>query len=319
MSDRSFQATASSTSASPSLGGSTLSSASPSQSVERSCLCDGPECRSTGTCERWMAARLASIFSPAASLAREHPSQATERDSTILRLRSGGRWPESSAYYDPDSSSLRTLQTSSAWRDPRASLLEPRGERYLATWPRSAMCSRGIVYPLPPLAPLTFVTGCSALLPTPCSRDWKGQGYKGQLPTELRLLPTPHGMPKEGQARRPGPTGNELGRAITLLPTPTANDDNKSPEAHMRMKARMKGGPWSRMGRLRASHPTMGRSRQGPAPAPLLRGVDDRRARRVVRSRLSALGDGVHVQAGHFLGAKLMELALEMEFVHDPN
>jgi site-specific DNA-cytosine methylase len=57
----------------------------------------------------------------------------------------------------------------------------------------------------------------------------------------------------------------------------------------------------------------------GPAPAPLLRGVDDRRARRVVRSRLSALGDGVHVQAGHFLGAKLMELALEMEFVHDPN
>jgi hypothetical protein len=52
-------------------------------------------------------------------------------------------------------------------------------------------------------------------------------------------------MPKEGQARRPGPTGNELGRAITLLPTPTANDDNKSPEAHMRMKARMKGGPWN--------------------------------------------------------------------------
>ena len=28
-----------------------------------------------------------------------------------------------------------------------------------------------------------------------------------------------------------------------LLPTPTANDDNKSPEAHMAMKQRMKGGP----------------------------------------------------------------------------
>lgn len=28
-----------------------------------------------------------------------------------------------------------------------------------------------------------------------------------------------------------------------LWPTPVANDDNKSPEAHMAMKARMKGGP----------------------------------------------------------------------------
>jgi hypothetical protein len=192
-----------------------------------------------------MAVRLASIFSREDFLAREPLSPETERDSTILRLRCGGRWPESSAYFDPDSSSSRTSQTSSSWRDPRASLLEPRGERYLATWPRSAMCARGIVYPLPPSAPRTSVIGS-----TP-------------------LLPIPHGMPKEKQARRPGPTGNELGRAITLLPTPrarvdkehgpeghhrgelratvtllptpTANDDNKSPEAHLAMKARMSG------------------------------------------------------------------------------
>jgi hypothetical protein len=31
-------------------------------------------------------------------------------------------------------------------------------------------------------------------------------------------------MAKEGQARRPGPTGNELGRALTLLPTPRERD-----------------------------------------------------------------------------------------------
>lgn len=57
-----------------------------------------------------------------------------------------------------------------------------------------------------------------ALLPTPCARDWKGQGYEGQLPTEL-----------------------------ALLPTPVANDDNKSPEAHMAMKRRMKGGERKRI------------------------------------------------------------------------
>lgn len=54
---------------------------------------------------------------------------------------------------------------------------------------------------------------------------------------------------------------------------------------------------------------------QGPAPAPLFRGVDARDARWVVRSRLSALGDGVQVQAGHFLGAKLMELNRELQAV----
>jgi len=49
------------------------------------------------------------------------------------------------------------------------------------------------------------------LLPTPVSRDWKGRGLDGQLPT-------------------------------TLLPTPVANDDNKTPEAHLAMKERMGGG-----------------------------------------------------------------------------
>lgn len=46
----------------------------------------------------------------------------------------------------------------------------------------------------------------------------------------------------------------------------------------------------------------------GPAPEPLVRGVDARSPRRVVRSRLSALGDGVQVQAGEFIGRRLMAL-----------
>ena len=45
----------------------------------------------------------------------------------------------------------------------------------------------------------------------------------------------------------------------------------------------------------------------GPAPEPLLRGVDARPARRVVRSRLSALGDGVQVQVGRYLGERILD------------
>lgn len=64
-----------------------------------------------------------------------------------------------------------------------------------------------------------------ALLPTPCARDWKGQGYPGQLPTELRLLPTPaateygnNQSPSPGAAVRPSLDG-----LVRLLPTPNAN------------------------------------------------------------------------------------------------
>jgi hypothetical protein len=69
------------------------------------------------------------------------------------------------------------------------------------------------------------------LLPTPAAADGEresltyGRG-NSTLKGAVKLLPTPHGMPKEGQARRPGPSGNELGRAINqevkLLPTPMA-------------------------------------------------------------------------------------------------
>ena len=35
----------------------------------------------------------------------------------------------------------------------------------------------------------------------------------------------------------------DLQSAVKMWPTPVANDDNKTPEAHMAMKRRMKGGP----------------------------------------------------------------------------
>lgn len=88
------------------------------------------------------------------------------------------------------------------------------------TWPNSGMWDRGGFYELPTLAPVTEETDGSVLLPTP-------SGLNG------------------GQTSRGGNRKDELllGGIVKLLPTPVANDDGKTPEAHMAMKRRMPGGP----------------------------------------------------------------------------
>jgi hypothetical protein len=85
------------------------------------------------------------------------------------------------------------------------------------------------------------------LLPTPCARDWKGEGYKGQLPTEMRLLPTPNASlcnyeeePETWEPRRAAAAerhgnngiGMPLPIALKLLPTPTSasNGNAADPE-----------------------------------------------------------------------------------------
>ena len=60
----------------------------------------------------------------------------------------------------------------------------------------------------------------------------------GYVPRRGPMMPTPR--PCTGLRSR-GVNQTESERA--LLPTPVANPDNKSPEAHLAMKARMKGGP----------------------------------------------------------------------------
>src|SRR5690606_20874396 len=62
---------------------------------------------------------------------------------------------------------------------------------------------------------------------TECILTWKASATASGLSLS-RLVPS---MP---------PTD---GTAFGLWPTPVANDDNKSPAAHMAMKRRMKGGP----------------------------------------------------------------------------
>jgi hypothetical protein len=63
--------------------------------------------------------------------------------------------------------------------------------------------------------------------------------------TAYGLWPTPTGVDgKRGTGTyRPPDTGIPLPQAIAMWATPVANDDNKSPAAHVAMKRRMKGGP----------------------------------------------------------------------------
>lgn len=172
-----------------------------------------------------MALRLASIFSSEVSPAAGQAAPATERAWEIQRLRSGGRWPESLASFDPDTCCWRTSQTSLLSNEG------PLGERFSATWPRSGMSLRGTVYPLPPLVPRTSAIGSSPLLATPTA--WLGRRgshaecndperwYNPERSNELSdqiatLLPTP-----PSQAARNSPPLTHA-----LLPTPNASLQN---------------------------------------------------------------------------------------------
>lgn len=133
----------------------------------------------------------------------------------------GGSLLGSLGNYDPATSSLRTSQLS---------LLEDSTSS-LRILPRAGSMRSGTIFQRRPLAPLTAGTG-SGLLPTPMKAD----GDRGSLTYARGNLtlkgaaqtwPTPHGMPQPGAARKPGPSGNELGRAVNEAerqwPTPKSS------------------------------------------------------------------------------------------------
>ena len=106
-----------------------------------------------------------------------------------------------------------------------------QSEPFSGRWPVSGMTRNGRLYPLPTL--------------------WGHRIAASEFSSSPGLLPTPTAkLAQDSQTHRSGARTDELlltgvAKALTsgsLLPTPTAHDDGKSPEAHMAMKARMPGG-----------------------------------------------------------------------------
>ncbi len=181
-----------------------------------------------------------SISSAGGSPVRTSPSPGGEQESTAPARVFGPNLPDSFASYDPATSSWRTSPRCSPARANAGTA--HRSEEFSATWPRSGMTRSGRSYPLESSGHPTYESGSGSSLtkekvPTPRATDGE-RGGRGDLLAYVRTgkgsrrrqWPTPHGMPKRGQRRRPGPSGNELGRAVLQaerersqpLPTPNA-------------------------------------------------------------------------------------------------
>lgn len=135
---------------------------------------------------------------------------------------SGRTLPPPFAYYDPASASLRTSQDTFDWDSTPCS----------PTLPRSGSMRNGWLYERPTSGPRTSASGSfsSPGLPTPTARGYKGDGYRGQLPNALSLLPTPAAAdgkrgPDFTRAARASSGGDDLVTHVArLLPTPRATD-----------------------------------------------------------------------------------------------
>jgi hypothetical protein len=165
-----------------------------------------------------------SMFSAEVSPARASVSQDWELGLRIRARVFGPILPDLYANFDPSTSSWRTFRHSGKGAS-KACLL--------TSW-RAGMTRSGTAYQLEPLAPRTSATG-SGLLPTPSAVSYGNNrgGAVGPVRHSLQSMasrnewPTPHGMAKRGAKRKPGPSGNELGRAVNeaeRFPTPTVSD-----------------------------------------------------------------------------------------------
>jgi len=165
------------------------------------------------------------------------PEQGQESKGNVADC--GGSLPASLASFDPDTQSWRTSQRSllGGWIE------------YSETWPRSGMMLSGTAYPLQPSAPLTAVTGGSAL-PTPRAQDAKhgqatdweisrAQGYDLLHTRVARGWPTPTvGDSKSSGSRNTANSKAHAGISLTdavrgdggkgrTWPTPLASDGAK--------------------------------------------------------------------------------------------
>lgn len=208
MSAASFPGSADSTSASSGPGCGSTGRSSSIPTAEPSSPVTSPAPPDTRTCERsgsTTSTRLTS--SAAASPARTSAAPAEELGSTAPARVFGPSSPGSFASFDPATSSWRTCPPSSPGRGSAGT--EARSDEFSETWPKHGMTRSGRACRLESSGHRICESG---------SGSW----------------PTPHGMPKPGQRRNPGPSGNELGRAVNeaerrTWPTPTRSDSQGGP------------------------------------------------------------------------------------------
>lgn len=122
-----------------------------------------------------------SMSSAEGSPAKTSVTPARRRASRASSPACGPSSPASFASFDPASSSWRTWPLSETGDS----------QEFAGTWPRAGTMRNGTVSPLPPLVPLSSVTGCS-LWPTVRATDGE-RGGRGDLLAMLRGYNNPHG------------------------------------------------------------------------------------------------------------------------------
>ena len=155
--------------------------------------------------------------------AKTYPQPAKGPASLENAADSGWKWRESSAKYDPDSSSWKTRQCS-LFADLAPSSL---------TWPRWGLMRDGECWELPMSARPICARGFG-LLPTIRASDGERggrgdliQAIRGNPNSHYRLWPTPRASEFNGRGggtRMPGTGGRILSQEVKLWPTPIATD-----------------------------------------------------------------------------------------------
>jgi len=249
MSAASSRASAASTSGSRGRGSRSPGRSSSTPTAARSSPATSPRRSASRTSAR--SARKTSrqsTSSPAASPAKTSAPPGAEPESTAPARVFGPSSPGSFASYDPATCSWRTSPPFSPEKGKGGT--GRRSAEFSATWPRQGMTRSGRAFPLESSGRPTCDGACGS---------W----------------PTPHGMPKRGQRRNPGPSGNELGRAVLRaeresFPTPTETDARKGYASAP--------GPGNRRGQQTLSGAVQ--SRMWPTPKASPGGPDFARARR---------------------------------------
>jgi len=176
------------------------------------------------------------------------PARCLER---MIRETSPKSFLKPFAWWSPNSSSWRTRQTSKALHT------RPTGDGFSLAWPRSAILRNGIVFERATWAPrigaivsgslLRFLNGRMA--PTPIATGLDG-GSNSRRAWKTRgglLLPTPtaesYGTNRGGSAGRVGKKrpGLETMAKQGLIPTPVAEDGNRSGDTYGNGSLHLKG------------------------------------------------------------------------------